>query len=94
MSMCVINDPSHTCDEYMVLLAKSGVTVFNFAFPNFGNQILHRFLSDFVDIHDFCYTKTVRFFIRIDKFKPSRHSRTTGRFTTSVRQNFFHRFFF
>jgi hypothetical protein len=25
--MCEINDPGHTCDEYLVLLAKSGMTI-------------------------------------------------------------------
>jgi hypothetical protein len=26
LSVCGINDPGHTCDEYLVLLAKSGMT--------------------------------------------------------------------
>jgi hypothetical protein len=26
MSVCGINYPGHTCDEYLVLLAKSGMT--------------------------------------------------------------------
>jgi hypothetical protein len=26
--VCGINDPGHTCDEYLVLLAKSGMTIF------------------------------------------------------------------
>jgi hypothetical protein len=25
--VCEINDPGHTCDEYLVLLAKSGMTL-------------------------------------------------------------------
>jgi hypothetical protein len=30
MSVCGINDPGHTCDEYLVLLAKSGMTPFDY----------------------------------------------------------------
>jgi hypothetical protein len=34
--MCGINDPGHTCDEYLVLLAKSGMT------NSFANRVVER----------------------------------------------------
>jgi hypothetical protein len=30
VSVCEINDHGHTCDEYLVLLAKSGMTHYHF----------------------------------------------------------------
>jgi hypothetical protein len=29
LCVCGINDPIHTCDEYLVLLEKSGMTVYD-----------------------------------------------------------------